>query len=169
MVDGQVDYYSFFGLEQRLTVDLKALRMAYYQKSLALHPDHNDAVDEVESAANNRAYKTLQDWDTRVKYTLDTFGGDHIDPKAALSPMFLMEMMDLNEKVEDASADQRAELNPILEEALSQNDAMLEGKMEKDFGEWVMGDWKVLNEYYLQRRYLLRLRKNLDKFADPKG
>jgi molecular chaperone HscB len=76
-----VDYFSFFGLPAKLTVDVAALEKEFYQLSRKLHPDLNARSGSQEqqwsleqSSLLNDAYRTLRDPIKRTQYLLKLEG-----------------------------------------------------------------------------------------------
>ena len=76
-----VDYFTFFGLPQKLNVDIAALEKDFYELSRRLHPDLNarNGSQEQEwsleqSSLLNDAYRTLRDPIKRTEYLLHLEG-----------------------------------------------------------------------------------------------
>jgi molecular chaperone HscB len=81
------DYFSVFGLEPRLNLDLHALEQEFHRLSRKLHPDRFARAQENEkqwsladTALLNDAYRTLKDPLRRTGYLLKLLG--EIDPEA---------------------------------------------------------------------------------------
>lgn len=75
------DYFSFFGLERRLNIDLPALEKEFYRLSRRLHPDmfaRSSAGEQQWSTQKtsllNDAYRTLRDPIARTEYLLELEG-----------------------------------------------------------------------------------------------
>lgn len=75
------DYFTFFGLPHRLTLDLAALEKQFYRLSRKLHPDLYARAGGQEqqwslekSSLLNDAYRTLRDPIARTEYLLETEG-----------------------------------------------------------------------------------------------
>src|SRR5579862_9215065 len=71
------DYFSFFGLTQKLRIDPAELEQRFHQLSWKLHPDNFVRASEFErnlalerSSELNDAYRTLRDPISRVEYLL---------------------------------------------------------------------------------------------------
>jgi molecular chaperone HscB len=76
-----VDYFSFFGLPLKLTIDVAALEKDFYLLSRRLHPDLNARAGSQEqewaleqSSLLNDAYRTLKDPIKRTQYLLHLEG-----------------------------------------------------------------------------------------------
>jgi molecular chaperone HscB len=109
------DFFSVFGLERRLAIDVAALQRHFYELSRRWHPDFHQAAppDEQaraldESARVNAAYRALRDPLARVEYLIrleegrETKEGAAVKPKAP--PALLAEMFEIQEALEEARA-----------------------------------------------------------------
>ncbi len=130
---GTRDYFSFFGLERKLGLDLAALERRFYELSWKLHPDnfHNASAREQElslekASVLNDAWRTLRDPVARVEYLLSLEGVRREgEIKQQAPPDLLAEVFELNEYLEELRAARRAggnapqmqELRHHLEEA----------------------------------------------------
>ena len=130
---GTRDYFSFFGLERKLGLDLAALERQFYELSWKLHPDnfHNASGYEQELSLEkasilNDAWRTLRDPVARVEYLLGLEGvRSEGEIKQQAPPDLLAEVFELNEYLEELRAARRAggepsqmqELRHRLEEA----------------------------------------------------
>jgi molecular chaperone HscB len=104
------DHFTRLGLPRRFVVDAAALERAYLAHSRAVHPDYHaagaagDLAASTElSAAVNEAYNTLRDPFARAEYLLGLLGGPPASQEKGVDPAFLAEVMDLRERIEDAS------------------------------------------------------------------
>ncbi len=77
------DYFSVFGLEPRLNLDLPALELEFHRLSRKLHPDRFTRAGENEkqwsladTALLNDAYRTLKDPLRRTEYLLKLHGAE---------------------------------------------------------------------------------------------
>ena len=103
------DYFSFFGLPRRLTLDSAALERQFEQLSWKLHPDnfHRASAYEQElslekTATLNDAFRTLRQPVSRVEYLL---GLESVrregEIKQQAPPDLLAEVFELNEYLEE--------------------------------------------------------------------
>ncbi len=169
-------YFSFYELEESFFLDLGELKRKFYTKSRELHPDFHTQESEAKqeevlrvSAYNNDAYNTLKDDDKRMEYILrlhDILGEEGSNK---LDQMFFMEMMDINEALMDLQMDfdQVAydkvigEINSIESDLYSEVEAAMKGYDEdKD-----VDRLQIVVKYYLKKKYLLRIKDNLNKFV----
>ena len=92
------------------------------------------------------------------------------EEKFALPQMFLMEMMDLNELAMEVEFDPAPEKKQeVLDHIQTAETALLESIMPilSSYNEEtaIESDYKSVKEFYYKRKYLLRIRAQLDKFA----
>lgn len=103
------DYFTFFGLPQKLTLDPAELEQKFHSLSWKLHPDNFVRASESErqlslerSSQLNDAYRTLRDPVSRVEYLLGLAGmrkeGQH---KQQAPPELLEEVFELNESLDE--------------------------------------------------------------------
>ncbi len=173
-----MSYFEFFGLPISFQVDKAELQRRFYQNSRQYHPDFHTLAGEAEqnemlelSTLNNRAWKTLSDPDQRIRYVLEIkglLGDETVQP--ALPQDFLMDMMDINEGLMELEFD----FNTAQFEATRQAVATLEHELENGIQPLLQAwsdtegtDDQLLRvrDFYLKKRYLLRIRENLSKFA----
>ena len=96
-----------YEIPANLHIDSSALRKRYFALSRKYHPDQfMQASEEIQeemlliSSEVNKAYNTLKELPLRMHYLL-TLKGIIGQEKEQLDPMFLMEMMDINETLFD--------------------------------------------------------------------
>jgi molecular chaperone HscB len=103
------DYFAFFGLPQKLTIDPAELEQKFHSLSWKLHPDNFERAPESErqlslerSSLLNDAYRTLGNPVGRVEYLLGLAGmrreGQH---KQQAPPELLEEVFELNESLDE--------------------------------------------------------------------
>src|SRR6202166_2860147 len=103
------DYFAFFGLPQKLTLDLATLEQRFHSLSWKLHPDHFARASEDErqlsldlSSQLNDAYRTLRDPVARVEYLLSLNGmRKEGQKKQQAPPELLEEVFELNESLDE--------------------------------------------------------------------
>ncbi len=150
------DYYSVFGLEPRLDLDLPALEHEFHRLSRKLHPDRFARALENEkewsladTALLNDAYRTLKDPLRRTEYLLKLEGLE-IDAgkdKGARTPADLLEeVFELNMQLEEMRATRTAgEVNEELEAALTQAKMKTSGLLA-EVDEDLRDEWRVWDE-----------------------
>ena len=106
-------YFELFEVPESFEIDLKLLKKKFLLLSRKYHPDFYTLKDAQEqnmalemSAAINRAYKVLKDEEKLTSYILSLNDIETSD-KEAISQEFLMEMMDINERLMELQFDPR--------------------------------------------------------------
>jgi molecular chaperone HscB len=138
---GGADYFSFFGLPQKLSINLTELEQKFHSLSWKLHPDNFMRASESErqlsldrSSQLNDAYRTLSDPVARVEYLLGLAGmRKEGQKKQQAPPELLEEVFELNESLDElrearvsgGNAEQMAGLRAKLETAQLKFEASL--------------------------------------------
>jgi molecular chaperone HscB len=153
------DYFSVFGLEPKLNLDLPALEHEFHRLSRKLHPDRfARALDNekqwslADTALLNDAYRTLKDPLRRTEYLLKLLGAelraedDRQKGKSAGAPADLLEeVFELNMQLEEmraarATGEADSELQISLEQAKRKFDVLLEAVDEDLRVQWQAWD-----------------------------
>jgi molecular chaperone HscB len=147
------DYFSVFGLEPRLNLDLMALEREFHSLSRKLHPDRFARAGNNEkqwsladTALLNDAYRTLKDPLRRTEYLLKLRGVAMRESSIARSGASLVqdeektsrvpadlleEVFDLNMQVEELRATRKmGEENPELMESMLAAKRKFEGQID---------------------------------------
>jgi molecular chaperone HscB len=103
------DYFAFFGLPRKLTIDLADLEQRFHSLSWKLHPDNFVRASEDErqlsldrSSRLNDAYRTLREPVARVEYLLGLAGmRKEGQKKQQAPPELLEEVFELNESLDE--------------------------------------------------------------------
>jgi molecular chaperone HscB len=129
------DYFSVFGLEPRLNLDLPALEHEFHRLSRRLHPDRFARAEENEkqwsladTALLNDAYRTLKDPLRRTEYLLKLEGAESAagseakEDKGVRTPADLLEeVFELNMQLEEMRAARKVgEADEALHSSLAQ-------------------------------------------------
>jgi molecular chaperone HscB len=126
------DYFEFFSLPRKLTIDAPALEKSFYAQSRHLHPDRFAAkpIEEQEAALAqasllNDAYRTLKDPIARTEYLLKLEGVE------------LEEQSQRATESAKAAGTQKKQLIPpeLLEEVFELNMQLQEMRMAKQMGD----------------------------------
>lgn len=172
-----MNYFAFFDLPIAFIIDEALLRQRFYENSKKYHPDFYTLESEEKQAEilerstlNNQAYRTLADFDERMKYILNLKGVLAEEGKNEVPQDFLMEIMELNEALMELEFDfdelvYRAALqkNEQIESAIFQEIAPI--LAHYDDQKATAEELSAIKDFYLKKRYLLRIRENLSKFA----
>ncbi len=105
------DFFKLLSLPKKMSLDRAALESAFRGLSLKVHPDRFPRASPVErrlalehTTQLNDAYRTLKAPQTRAEYLMKLEGVEVGSEEARLKdPAFLMEMMELQEEVSEAS------------------------------------------------------------------
>ncbi len=173
-----VNYFELYDLPISFQLNTTELKRKYYERSRQFHPDfhtqaHTDDQDKMLewSSLNNQAYKTLADPDQRMRYILELKGFLGDENKAPALPQdFLMEMMDVNEALMELEFDRDEKRYFQAKEEVQNIENQLDIEIKPFLnleGEDALADeaLKKIRDFYLKRRYLLRISENLHKFA----
>lgn len=172
-----MNYFEFFDIPVGFFPDEAALRRTFLLNSKKYHPDFHTLADEAQQAdmleqstLNNEAYNTLADPDRRIRYVLEIKGllGDE-QSQPALPQDFLMDMMDINESLMELEMDFDAQRYAQTLRAVEEMEQQLNQAVEPVLKQYSdPGGDALLPEvrnYFFKKRYLLRIRENLSKFA----
>ncbi|HEK21439.1 MAG: Fe-S protein assembly co-chaperone HscB [Mucilaginibacter sp.] len=171
-----MNYFEFYDIPESFHPDAAHIKKQFYALSKQFHPDfHANADDEKQqeilelSTLNNKAYQTLSDPNKVLEYVLKLHDLVSEGAKPQLPADFLMEMMDINERLmEIENAEQFGEIS--AEVAAIESDMNQElNSLTRDYGtlndtakESRLND--IANIYYRQK-YLLRIKESLNTFA----
>ncbi|WP_158996114.1 Fe-S protein assembly co-chaperone HscB [Mucilaginibacter sp. L196] len=171
-----MNYFDFYGLPETFNLNDADVKKKFYQLSKQYHPDFYANEDEAKqqeilelSTLNNRAYQTLANPAKRLEYILRLHNLVSDGAKPQLPADFLMEMMDINERIMEV--DSATELGSITAEVLA-----IEGDMNEELLA-LTTDYVTLDDtakesrlndianIYFRQKYLLRIKESLDTFA----
>jgi molecular chaperone HscB len=165
-----VDYFTFFGLPRKLTLDTAKLEQEFYALSRRLHPDLSARFDKREqewsleqTSLLNDAYRTLKDPIKRTEYLLRVEGVELEEQsktaseqarqtgavkKQVVPPDLLEEVFELNMQLEELRMQKKVgEDDPALIEEIGKQKLQLEGKfdalLEELKGYWMKWDEAV--------------------------
>ena len=161
-----MNYFALFDLPIGFKVDTNKLRAAFMGIQRASHPDkfaQSNSYEQDEalerSAFANKGFSLLNNKDQLLPYVLELKGIITPDEKFALSPAFLMEMMELNEAWMEA--DDEASKQQILGQIKAIQDEILEpikDYLEMDQIDTISQEAMLqIKEYYYKKKYLDRI------------
>lgn len=170
-----MNYFELFELPVSLRIKPEGLSAKYFALSRKYHPDYFTQFDESAqaealdiSAQVNKAYKIFRNADSTLKYVLELKGLLQEEEKYALSPDFLMEVMELNEGIMELSFEpdpaKKQELTNQVQTLQQQIKAHVEPILE-NYQEGVTSEKELLQvkEYYYRKKYLDRMVEELGK------
>lgn len=166
-----MNYFEIFGLPIQLKVDKTDLPRKFFELSRKFHPDFyaNATPAEKEKALDitanlNKAFKTFQHEDDIIKYVLQLKGLLEEEEKYQLPPDFLMEVLEINEKLMDAEDDPN--LKSHLQSAIDSLQSEIYDPVKNIIENYRDGvttekDLLQVKQYYYKKKYLTRIRKEL--------
>jgi molecular chaperone HscB len=145
------NYFSVFGLEPHLNLDLAALEREFHRLSRKLHPDRFARAGESEkqwsladTALLNDAYRTLKEPLRRTEYLLKLKGAEigeeysgkdrpkHEDGPSRAPADLLEEVFELNMQLEEMRMGRKmGETDPELQKSLTQAKEKFDGLVEE--------------------------------------
>ncbi len=176
-----MNYFEFYGIPVSFYPDEALLKKQFYALSKAYHPDFFAADSEdkqqeaiEKSTLNNKAWQVLSSFDKRLHYVLELKGLLEDGDKYTLPQQFLLEMMEVNE----ALMELEMEVNEEYFNALNKQVHDLEAEINQSIHVATTG-FEMLNDaeqqrklmqikdFYYRRKYVLRIRDSLNRFATP--
>jgi molecular chaperone HscB len=160
-----MNYFEFFNLPRKLTLDVVALEKQFYMMSRRLHPDRfasrpveEQAAALAQSSLLNDAYRTLKDPILRTQYLLKLEGVEleeqskaateaarttGVEKKQVVPPELLEEVFELNIQLQEMrAANQMGEDEPELRRDLMTAKDAFDAKMVETQAE-LEGLWKT--------------------------
>ena len=167
-----MNYFEIFGIPIQLKVDKKELPKKFFELSRKFHPDFyaNTTPSEqnraLEITANlNKAFKIFQSLDDTIKYVLQLKELLQEEEKYQLPPDFLMEVLEINEKLMDAEDDPELKLN--LQSAINNLQSEIYEPVKETVEHYQDGvtteeELLQVKEYYYKKKYLHRIQQQLN-------
>lgn len=172
------NYFELYGLPISFRPDAATVKNKFYELSRLYHPDRfaqAESTKQIEAlrmaAANNEAYKILNNPYTTMGYILRINDMLEDEEKYNLPPDFLMEMMEINEAVseyelEPDNMDMREEAIKSLETEFEYWDKEVGGLIDRfEKGERDKALLSDIKDYYFRKKYLLRIKERIATFA----
>jgi molecular chaperone HscB len=105
------NFFDLFGLAPAFAIETEALERSYREIQSRVHPDRFAAAGDAERRASlqwttrvNEAYRTLKDPVQRGRHLLELHGVDvAFETNTQMPPEFLMQQMELRERLEAAT------------------------------------------------------------------
>ncbi len=172
-----MNYFEFFEISVNFKLDEAELKRTFYANSKKYHPDFFTLESEEKqmevlelSTLNNNAYKTLSNFDKRMKYILDLKEILGEEGKNKIPQEFLMEMMDINENLMELEFDfDQSNFDKVQTDLKSLETNLLEEVTPfiENYDDTAPKEEELnaIKNYFLKKRYLLRIKENLNKFA----
>jgi molecular chaperone HscB len=171
-----MNYFEFYNITETFHPNTAAIKKTFYALSKQYHPDFfaNEGEEKQQeilelSTINNKAYQTLSDANRLSEYILKLHGLVNEGAKPQLPGDFLMEMMDINERLMEV--ENAEQLAGVTAEVLA-----IEGDITDEMAALTSG-YEALNDtakedklneianIYYRQKYLLRIKESLNTFA----
>jgi len=157
-----MNYFELFEIPVSIKVDKSLLAKKYIGLQRKYHPDFYTQSGEDEQAGAlekssviNKALKVLQNEETTIKYILQLKGLLEEEEKYSLPPVFLMEMMELNENLESTEPGNfKAQVSVYEEDIYAEVKGIIDNYSDATI---THEDLLRLKEYYFKKKYLQRI------------
>src|SRR5262245_10722329 len=159
-------HFELFGLPARFSLDEELLEKAYRDIQSKVHPDRFAHAGDAERRASlqwttrvNEAFQTLKNPVRRARHLLELQGVDvAFETNTAMPPEFLMQQMELREKLEEAN-DSKA-LDMLRKDLLSSRHS-LQGEIARAID--TEKDYKGAADLVRKLQFLHRLDEEIDE------
>ena len=159
-------HFELFGLPAVFSLDQEMLEKAYRDIQSQVHPDRFAHAGDAERRASlqwttrvNEAYRTLKSPVQRAKHLLELQGVDvAFETNTAMPPEFLMQQMELREKLEEAKD---AEALDALRVTLLKDKKALEGEIADAIDE--KKNYQTASQFVRKLQFLHRLDEEIDE------
>ena len=172
-----MNYFEFFKIPVSFNLNEAELKKAFYSNSKKFHPDFftleskEKQMEVLElSTLNNNAFKTLSNFDKRMKYILELKEVLGEEGKNKIPQEFLMEMMEINENLMELEFDFDKNNFDEIQNSLKKLESILLEEVNpyiENYNDAAPKEFELdaIKNYFLKKRYLLRIKENLNKFA----
>jgi molecular chaperone HscB len=164
-----MNFFELYNISQTLQPDTKEIKQKFFELSRKYHPDfytqatEDEQADALEiSSQVNKAFKVFQKQDDIIKYVLQLKGLLEEEEKYQLPPVFLMEVMELNEQLMEAKLEEAPLIMDEIRSSIGQLQAEIYAPVKniiEDYKEGITTDEELLQvkEYYFKKKYLNRI------------
>lgn len=172
-----MNHFELFEFPESFYLDEKELKKRFLQKSKKYHPDFfaTDSEEKQQevlelSTQINDAYKTLSDFNARMAYILKEKGLLGEEGKNDIPQDFLLEVMEIQETIMELEFDFTESAFHNASQSVDNLDDELKTEIEPilqayDHAKSSEEELKKVKEFYLKKKYLWRIRENLNRFA----
>ncbi|ANG62120.1 Fe-S protein assembly co-chaperone HscB [Marinobacterium aestuarii] len=174
-MDIKQNFFEFYGLPEVFDIDLGLLSQRHLELQKKLHPDRFAHLSDQErrlsaqyTAYLNEGYATLRASLLRAQYLLKLQGIDtHNESSAPMDPVFLMQQMELRERLEDAPqhADPESEL-AALGEGVEQMMAPLQAEFRSQIAIPAEASLHAAAAAVRKMQFLDKLRREIERLED---
>ena len=171
------NFFALFDLPVSFEVDLAELSTRYRDAKRAVHPDKFANASEADrrlsvqmAARINEAYRALKDPLLRGRYLLELKGVDLNDADTAFDGAFLMEQMELRERLEGvkSSTDPYQQLQTIADDIASHAKALV-GQLGALLAEASTESLQQARDVTRKLQFFHRLNEEVESLEDELG
>ncbi|MDX2128027.1 MAG: iron-sulfur cluster co-chaperone HscB C-terminal domain-containing protein [Chloroherpetonaceae bacterium] len=181
-----IDFFSLFGLSEKIHLDTKDLQKRFYALSKEIHPDFHQTSHLSEQEASlsatarlNQAFLTLKDFDKRVWYLVNSKLGELPEvEKKKTPPELLIRLMDIRETLSEFQSTPSDLLRHSLEASLH---SLQEEQKELNAEIYALGEsfdqtnsedarenlLKAIRSLMLKKNFLKSLIQTIDSTLNP--
>lgn len=168
------DFFALFNLPVSFDVDSNTLAERYRDAQRAVHPDKFANASEAErrlsvqmAARINEAHRVLKDPLARGRYILELRGVDLDDMDTAFDGAFLMEQMELRERLAEvkASANPQQQLHMIAQDINAQSKSLV-AQLAKLLQATDKGSLQQARDATRKLQFFRRLNEEVDSLED---
>ncbi len=171
-----MNYFEFYNLTPTFTPNQQLVKQKFYELSRTYHPDFfvNESDEKQQeilelSTYNNKAYQTLTNPNKLTEYLLGLNGEISESEKYTLPQSFLLEMMDVNEALMELEFSPNTEAILAINTQVNQIEENLFSQQKVLFNTYEATKepavLKEIKDIYYRKKYLLRIRESINKFA----
>ncbi|KAK7116242.1 hypothetical protein V1264_001959 [Littorina saxatilis] len=160
----QLTFFTLFNIDESFDVDLKKLGEMYKDLQKKLHPDRfsqksetEQSLAEQQSSLLNKAYFTLLKPLTRALYLLEIHGYTIEEDNNDINPEFLMEVLELNERIGEASSEEIQEIESEISSKIQENVKQLSSAFTAE-------DFKKARDIAVKMRYYVNVEAKVKTF-----
>lgn len=160
-----MNYFELFEFDVAPVIDKSLLTKKYLQLQKQYHPDNYSLSDENEQSQSlemssliNKAFAVFKDELKTIRYFLEIKGLITEDEKYQLPSVFLMEMMEVNEQIDEGDY-----VASSLDDIQQELDQEIKLVIQKNASELSEGELLLIKEFYYKKKYLKRI---LDRLTD---
>jgi len=163
-----MNYFELFELPLQFEVDAKKIRPKFLELSRRFHPDFHSQENEVnqqkvmeQSALINKGWQVFQEPLATLHYVLQLLGKIKEQENPVLSADFLMEMMELNERLTEGDQDQQLQLKEEINRYEKELYESIKSILKSPPTVATDTDLEKIKEYYYQQKYLNRIQERI--------
>ncbi|KAL7640347.1 UNVERIFIED_CONTAM: hypothetical protein RMT77_008618 [Armadillidium vulgare] len=169
-LDTSLNYFEILGIEKSFQLNKSQLIKIYRNLQTIFHPDKFSIKSEEEqaialehSSAVNKAYNTLSNPVTRAEYMLVEAGEPISEGEISLEHEFLMDIMEINEKLADADDKE------VVKEISDKNNAIMEDLIRKAEKYFADEDIKEAKKIVAKLKYYNNIYEKVKEYETKHG